>query len=401
MSTQTLSEIKPNLEQAKMSEDTNTMGDTLRVAELVKSVFLKVQKVLETRNSELLNKEALMETMKRLLTKAYMLDITFNALPNDRVGSFGIFSLGEKEEGENSLYDYTPSIGVFLDGIPVFLSQNYVEALGADDLETLKKEIKDGTYLDRYYTKKSAIKARDFLADLKDGGSYAELILETETGNKISWNSFGSSNGTNGVEIRLGNDITHGVKKGTDTNDISLSQYNGITLDTQKEIQDFANQVSSILDENDFKNLAIFYHLSAILDRVWNDGQHIINTTEINLDGTSKMGEFNTRYARALKRNKNEIIQMSEAGNLWTETYDEKTMFLISGLMETLKNDGYYKESFGMLDRERVKKWFNWFRALIKDKEFGINATFGIGNNTVSEEDNLLNSILLNLPAGN
>lgn len=359
----------------------NVMWDTLKLSEIVKRVILRVEEVTW---------KWFREENKDLIIKASILDAIFNSLLKDRVIDKAFH---HTEWEKNSLYYYTPSIWVFYRWIPVFLNQNYVEALWAEDLETLKRDLENSNLaFEKYYTPESAEEAKRRKTELAEWKVYSEIVLETKTWNKISWNGFWS--GWNWLEIRLWNDVTYWKNQNTDTNDKRLETYTWNELSTQLLIQSFTNRVRDIITDAELRNLTIFYHLSAILDRVWNNWQHIMNITDFNEDDKQVIRLLNSRYSRALKRDGSEVIEKSHDGSLWKESYDADTKTLIDWLTKILLKEWHYIHDFPMIDSSWVKKMYSWARLLIQDPDFWIKSSFWIWNHTVSKWDAELNAFL-------
>lgn len=364
----------------------------LQVWETVEWVLLRVKQILETRKIQ--NSE-IQKMMKDILIRAYIIDKIFNPLHPQEYDLYcwedvfvrsDIFSLlwqtQDEAHEENELYHHTPSIWVFFNGIPVFLNHNYIEALWAENEAILKEDIINNIALEKYYTPESAKLAREALERLTNGEWYKDLILETKIGKKISWNSFGS---TDGLEIRIGNDISHWEFKNTQTN--GLIEYEWTELNTMNCVQNFIWQVEHILkgniDTQDKNILILFSILWSIVDRIWNDGQFLMNITSNN-DIEEPM-IFNSKYAKALKRTKEEIEKKAKDGTLWPETYDYYTNELIQWLMKVLEEEWYYISDFPMKDSVGNTKNLSWWRFQLKKIKFWIDITVWIWNASISK----------------
>lgn len=105
-----------------------------------------------------------MQTMtKNVVTRAMMLDFVFNGGDVKKHGEIADEYFSEKRD----LYEYIPIIGVFVDGKPLFLNENYVQALGASDVAELKEDIRSGNVIPKYYDKSSHTEVKRALFLLK------------------------------------------------------------------------------------------------------------------------------------------------------------------------------------------------------------------------------------------
>lgn len=364
----------------------------LQTANIIKSVLLRVKDIL---NSQWMEDTDINNAMKNILTRAHILDRIFNPLIGEKSDIFwtlnlsGDFSSHSLES--NEIYHHTPSICVFLNKQPVFLNHNYIQALWAQNEEELKKEIVDNVALGKYYTPESAQRASEALARLDKWEWYTNLVLETKTGKKLSWNSFW---GVNGFEIRIGNDISHGEY--IDNKSESSLDYTGINLDTANYIKKFTMRVEFFLQHEippqDKATLELFWVLSVILDIIWRNGQFLMNITTNDDEGNPMI--FNSKYAEALKRSEKEILEKAKNKTLWKETYDDETFSLITWLVASLKKYGHYMSEFPMKDSTGKKKIYSWLRFWIQDEDLWIDRTFWIGNSAISEGDRWLENFL-------
>lgn len=361
----------------------------LQTANIIKWVLLRIQDILSIHGIE---NTDIKNEMKNILTRAHMLDRIFNPLVWEKKDDIGVFDIGDVYSNNlenNEIYHHTPSICVFLHQQPIFLNHNYIHALWAHNEDELKKEIIDGIALERYYTPESAKKASEALARLEKWEWYTNLVLETKTGKKISWNSFW---GIDGFQIRIGNDISHGEY----TQNTWLSTHPGIELNTADYIKYFVMKVEFHLQHEiipqDKNTLELFWVLSTILDIIWKNGQFLMNIT-LNDEAEVPM-VFNSKYVEALKRTKEDILEKAKNKTLWKETYDDETFLLITWLVESLKKYGYYMSEFPMKDSEGKKKIYSWLRFWIRDEDFWIDRTFWIWNSAISEGDRWLNDFL-------
>lgn len=388
------------------SKERNDAGSVLKVWKIIKDILLKIKKTLE--NSSQYTRELDLET-KEILTKAYMLDAIFNPLKDktnttwdlDWLEWFDFTSSGMwdlwwsiddlNEWIENEIYYHTPSIWVFFQWTPLFLNHNYVAALWAKNEETLKQDIIDWIALDKYYDEWSAPKAKLAVSKLLQWEWYKDLILKTKErttqngkiipSKTLSWNSFWN---VKWLEIRIWNDLTEGS---FNKNEASWEWFEWLHLETGKFILTYTRKINGLISlDNDSRNkLIIFWYLSTILDKIWNNWQFLMNVT-IEDSAEYKM-DFNTNYSSSLKRNQAEIEQKIKDWTLWPETYDTDSMSLIKWLMICLKDDWYYVAEFPLKDKDGKSKIYSWLRFLIQDKDFNINRTFWIGTNAISKDN--------------
>lgn len=376
----------------------NTHGTELNVTKVVKDVLLKAKRALESKWQ--LSYE-LDYDIKSILTRAHMLDGIFNPLfYNDAswemtlnldftdsdiqktIVNFNLLNDDPSEESkeENLVYYHTPAVWVFFKWKPIFLNFNYVEALWAHGEQELKFDIEQWLALEKYYIEECVSYAKEAIQKLSNGEWYKNLILITKTWKKISWNSFWSKDG---LEIRIGNDITEWKFK---SHQSYSNEYEGLDLNTMDLVKWFLRKVNGILGVDMELNtkLALFGILGTIIDKVWNSGQFLMNVTITDEADASML--FNARYSDALKRTKDEIV-LTEKDALWKQTYDEETIRLIQWLFATLQTDGYYISEFPMKDKHGKRSTYSWLRFLVEDKDFWINRTFWIGTNSMSKDD--------------
>lgn len=391
------------------SKEKNDTGSVLKVWKIIKDVLLKIKQTLE--NSSKYTTKLDLET-KEILTKAYMLDAIFNPLKdkNDAVWDLEWFDFSGVDESflynvnalnewiENELYYHTPSIWVFFQWTPLFLNHNYVQALWAQNEESLKKDIIDWVALDKYYDEWYAEKAKIAVWKLLEWKWYKNLILKTKErkttdGRNIDskilcWNSFWN---IKWLEIRIWNDVTEWTFNKTEKN---LEWFEWLHLETLKLILWYEEKISGLMKlDNDSRNkLIIFSYLSIILDKIWNHWQFLMNVTIEDWE-EYKM-DFNTNYSSALKRDQTEIEEKIKDWTLWEETYDTDSMSLIKWLMVCLIEDWYYVAEFPLKDKYGKSKIYSWLRFLIQDKDFNINRTFWIGTNAISKDNAELKKFL-------
>lgn len=374
------------------NERKNTTGSILQVWKIIKGTLWEIKKILIQNNCY---SEEIENDSKEILTRAYMLDALFNPLQSKDNAEWDLnefdftqnymtvlWNLDEIDESiENEIYYLTPSIWVFFQWQPLFLNHNYIEALWAESEASLKADIKNGIALKKYYKVWDDIKAIEAVSKLSAWEWYKNLELTTKKWKILSWNSFWSREW---LEIRIWNDITEWTFNKRENN---LEWFSGINLETRRFILQYASKINSLIWLNlDMKNkLIIFWILSNILDKIWNDWQFLMNIT---LDDKKEYEMlFNTNYAFALKRHKTEIEAKIKNQTLWSETYDEDTILLIKWLMMCLKDDGYYVADFPLKDKNGKWKIYSWLRFFIQDKDFDINRTFWIGTNAISKDN--------------
>ena len=365
-----------NIYGTELRDSANIYGTELNVAKVIKDVLIKTKKAL---NNKWKLSDELLYDMKSLLTRAFMLDKIFNPLFNNNA-CWQMTINSEESKEENLVYYHTPAIWVFFKWKPIFLNFNYVEALWSNSEGELKKEIEQWLALEKYYTQECVSQAKEAIQKLSDWEWYKNLVLTTKTGKKISWNSFWSKDG---LEIRIGNDITEWKFK---SHQSYSNEYEGLELNTKDLVKGFLDKVIRIIGEDEELKvtLALFWILGTIIDKVWNNWQSLMNITISDERGESML--FNARYSDALKRTRDEII-LTEKDNLWNETYDEDTMKLIKWFFATLQNNGYYICEFPMKDKHGKSSTYSWLRFLVEDKDFWINRTFWIGTNSMSKDD--------------
>lgn len=358
----------------------------LKTWDTIKSVLLKIKQILE---KEAKYSQELENIIKDILTRAYMLDKIFNPLKdeNDTVWDLSWsdiwweFVKNTDNKEKNPIYYHTPSIWIFFEWKPIFLNHNYIEALWAKDEEELKKDIIEWKAIDKYYKEESQKIARNAVSELLKWNQYKNLELTTKEWNILSWNSFWN---TSWLEIRIWNDITHWIFKNTTTQ--VNENFEWIQINTKKLILDFIIKINNIIDVgNNNKNiLIVFWILSTILDKIWNEWQYLMNLTISDKEDFEML--FNNNYTTALGRPKDEIEIKAKDKTLWDETYDEETLMLIDGLINSLKNDWYYVSEFPMINKNWRSRTYSWLRFLIEDNDFWLNRTFWIWTNAVSKD---------------
>ena len=361
------------------SKEISHNWDILQAWFLIKEVLLKVKNILE--NHWEYNEKIELLT-KGILTRAIILDTIFNHLfevgyPDSEWRNFIL-------DENNDLYYQTPAIWVFFNWDPILLNRNYIEALWAEDLETLKKDIIQTKALEKYYTPESQWTAKNAILKLRFWEWYKDLKLTTIWWKTISWNSFWKKDW---LEIRIWNDITYWTFKNTKIWNI-IDEKN-LTLKTNQIIDSYIYQVWKIIniDPSSIGKLMTFKSLSEILDKVWNDGQFLMNITfEKNEKVKNKM-IYNNNYLNAIWLDFKELEKKIIDGTLYKDHYKKDTEILIKWLWETLEEDWYYISDFTMLDKNKVPKNYSWYRKLIIDKDLWINRTFGIWNNAISKDN--------------
>ena len=374
----------------------NKYGDILRVSEIIENVLLQVKSVLE--KSDLYTKEV--ESLSReLYSRACIIDTVFNPLePQDDSIDIWEFDITLNEDNisewkeKNEIYYHTPSIWVFIDWLPVFLSHNYVEALWASDIETLRQDIIDWIALNKYYTEKSSLEAKEALKKLKAWEWYKNLVLETKTGKKISWNSFGYKNW---IEIRIWNDITNGKfsKEETRENETNNDEdLNSLALWTRFYIKNYVHRVKDIIEipKHFEDSLKIFILLWEVLEKVWTDWQYLMNmTVNENMDGENMYSEmmYNSNYKNALWLNVNELNEKIRNWTLMLEHYSSDTQELIKWLAKSLQNDWYYIDEFPIIDNNFKQTTYSWFRKVIEQKELWVKRSLWIWTDAISDHN--------------
>ncbi len=361
------------------SKEISHNWDILQAWILIKEVLLKVKDILENHWEY---NEKIEFLTKGMLTRAIILDTIFNHLfeisyPDSEWNTFIL-------DENNDLYYQIPAIWVFFNWEPIFLNRNYIEALWAKDLKTLKEDIIQKKALEKYYTPESQWTAKDAILKLGFWEWYKDLKLTTVLWKTISWNSFWKKDW---LEIRIWNDITYWTFKNTKIWDVINEK--DLTLKTSQIIDSYIYQVWKIIniEPSSIGKLMIFKSLSEILDRVWNDGQFLMNITfEKNEKAKNKM-ICNNNYLNAIWLSFEELEKKVIDGTLYNEHYKKDTESLIKWLWETLKEDWYYITDFTMLDKNKVPKNYSWYRKLIVDKDLWINRTFGIWNNAISKDN--------------
>lgn len=351
--------------------------DLLKCGQVIHQTLKNVQNALEQKWKY--NKE-LQEMSQTILTRAIMLDSIFNHI--HEVWFLNEENIREVEAESSDLYHLTPAIWVFYRGQPVFLNRNYVEALWGERVEEIKSEINDGTVMENRYTPESGLIAKEAVERLNKWEQYKDLILATQWGRILSWNSFGKKGM---LEIRLGNDITHGRFQ-SETENKNTPFEKRTSLKTQKIVGEFIGKVSHIipLSANDQTKLYVFFLLSEILDKVWDDGQYIMNMTDEtkSQDDATKM-ICNNNYLEALELTYDQVIEKIKNGKLYNDHYSPETLVLIKGLWNTLEKEWWYIEEFPLIDAKKQHKTYTWYRKLITNKEMGIQRTFWIGNSAI------------------
>lgn len=355
----------------------STSWDLLKCGQVIHQTLKNVQNALEQKWKY--NKE-LQEMSQTILTRAIMLDSIFNHIhevwfPNEE-------NIREVEAESSDLYHLTPAIWVFYRGQPVFLNRNYVEALWGERVEEIKSEINDGTVMQNRYTPESGFIAKEAVERLNKWEQYKDLILATQWGRILSWNSFGKKGM---LEIRLGNDITHGRFQ-SETENKNTPFEKRTSLKTQKIVGEFIGKVSHIipLSANDQTKLYVFFLLSEILDKIWDDGQYIMNMTDETKSQNDETRMIcNNNYLEALGLNYDQIIAKIKKGTLYNDHYSPETLALIKGLWKTLEKEWWYIEEFPLIDSKKTHKTYTWYRNLITNKEMWIQRTFWIGNNAI------------------
>lgn len=183
------------------SKETSHNWDILQAWVLVKEVLLKIKKILENHWEY---NENIEDLTKEMLTRAIMLDTIFNHIyelswPDE---NWNTTILSESSE----LYYHTPAIWIFFNWVPVFLNNNYVRALWAENVDTLKQDIIQKKALEKYYIPESQSVAKTAVLKLVFWKWYKDLKLTTVWWKTISWNSFWKKDW---LEIRIWNDITY------------------------------------------------------------------------------------------------------------------------------------------------------------------------------------------------
>lgn len=366
-------------------------GDVLQTTKVIKPTLTQIKAILEDQNRW---NASLESTSKEIIARSMMLEMSFNhiaeydyeSLDDIIVGVNGIDDFEWVLESADT-YAFTPIVGIFYKGRPVFLNKNYVKALGWENVEEIRNEVEQGVSLSRYTPESQEI-AKQAVAKLKNGESYKNLILETRQGRVISWNSFGNPHA---LEIRIWHDITNGVFSNTEKQEENFIPQT--SLQTNQLVMKYLWEVHRILpfSKDEVIKMMHFASLSELLDIVWNDGQLIMNASvEPQETGGSSQVIANSNYLHALGLTYDSFLQKVKDETLYNEHYDRETLLLIRWLWKTLKNEWYYFSDFPLKDSSGISKSYSWYRRLLEDKDFWIYRTFGIGNNAISDDERSL-----------
>lgn len=355
--------------------------DNLQCWIIVKDTLKEIKDILECYweyNEDIENMS------KEILFRSLMLDTIFN-----HIYEYEWTLYNEKKEivEKSDLYWHTPNIWIFHKWSPIFLNRNYFEALWATDLETLKEDIKNWLSLRKYYAPESQLIVEHALSKLRLWDWYKNLRLETKNWKIISWNSFWI---IDWLEIRIWNDVTNWTFNQWDIAPSSINE--NLSLDTKQLITKYLNEVWKIVNFDAIKSqkakLVIFCMLSSIIDTVWNSSQYLMNTSIEKEEGTKENRmSCNNNYLSVLWLSYEEIIQKIQNNTLYRDHYKWDIEDLVKWLWKTLKKEWFYFSDFWLIDSQWKTKNYSWYRRLLKDEDFGLHRTFGIGNNSLSKED--------------
>lgn len=290
-----------------------------------------------------------------------------------------------------TLYYQTPIIWIFYKWAPIFLNSNYGTAIGQKNINTLKEEIKAGTYFSKYYKDGEDKKAQNAVWRLQNGQKYKNLVLEMKNGKKISWNSFGN---TDGLEIRIWLDVTAGKQEETDIKHETQSSH----INTQEMVELYRWKVRGLIAEHEGELLSnqdyyeIFKVLTKAIDTIWNNSQYMINIINNNQDDSWKI-LFNPQYTKYLEKSTEEIEAEAKKWILFERNYCQDTIGDISTLVNQLKVDG---GSYMCDFTTKNGKTSSWYRVAIIEPELGINITIGIGSDVPTMVDKELLKCLEN-----
>lgn len=161
-----------------------------------------------------------------------------------------------------------------------------------------------------------------------------------------------------------------------------------LALKTKQMVNMYVIKVWKIinLDGADIGKLIVFAILSEILDKIWNDGQFLMNMTIEKDEKSENVMICNNNYLNAIWLTFDELEEKIKKGTLYKDHYTKDTEKLIKWLWKTLKEEWYYISSFTMLDKNKVPKNYSWYRKLIEDTDLWIHRTFGIWNNAISAD---------------
>jgi len=344
------------------SQEKSEVWDTLQAWIIIKEVLLKVKDILE--NHWKYN-ESIESLSKEILARAMILDSLFNLVFNEEIES----------------YHYIPAIWIFFKWIPIFLNNNYVHALWAEDVETLKQDIIQKKALEKYYTPESKSIAKLAVLKLWFWEWYKDLRLTTVWWKKISWNSFWK---IDWLEIRIWNDITYWTFKYSEIWNVIKDER--LSLKTKQLVTKYIIEVWKIIHLNatDRGKLIIFTMLSEIIDKIWNDGQFLMNITKYDNDGeNTEMEACNENYLQALWISYQELFEKIKNGTFYKEHYSWINRKLIKWLMKSLKNEWFYTDDLTMIDVNWVPKTYSWIRLLIADEKLWLSKTFWIWTNAI------------------
>lgn len=366
------------LKSFQSKEKSNTW-DILQAWVIIKEVLIKIRDVLENHWEY---SEKIESMSKDILTRAMILDTIFNHLFEiswpDLDWNTNILS------ESSDLYYHTPAIWVFYNWNPIFLNRNYFEALWAEDLGTLKKDIIEGKALTKYYIPESQDVAKTAVLKLKHWERYKDLKLTTTSWKTISWNSFWK---TDWLEIRIWNDVTYWTFKRTEIWSNNVEE--NTSLKTKQLINSYIIEVSKIMDLNiiDKTKLVIFSMLCEILDKIWDDWQYLMNITVEKDEVATERMFWNNNYLNAMWLTYDQIREKIKNNTLYRDHYRKDTESLIKWLWETLKEEWYYISDFTLLDSNKTPKNYSWYRKLIEDNDLWIHRTFWIWNNAISKDN--------------
>ena len=384
--------IKEKILNFRSSLEINTKWDVLKTSPIIEEILLRVKNILDINwdfTQEISN------LSKDLYTMSYMLDTIFNPLNKQKTQkSWNLSNLDWNEEDnesneDNELYYYTPAIWVFLNWFPFLLSQNYVNAIWAESLDKLKKDITQWKVLEKYYTENSKIKAEKAIKELSEWKSYKNLILETKLWKKISWNSFWNKWW---LEIRIWNDITNwefSISNIKEQEILEQEDFSKIWLETSYMVDQYISQVKNILNKTELEKLEVFKNFCTILEKVWIDWQNAMNLT------INDIWEEQEIYKKVLY-NPNYIwlfwLKIEEAEEkikswYFLQKYDLLEQKTIKWMFKVLEQDWYYIHDFTMKNSFWESVTRSWFRVLIQQNILWVKRTFGIGSNSISDEN--------------
>lgn len=273
----------------------------------------------------------------------------------------------------DELYWYRPMIWIF-DELwnPVFLNQDYVVWIWAPNLLTLKREIEDWTYLEKYFKKDSAEAWKQVFLKLSKWQECEWIIMKSKNWRLISRNY----RKINWFTVWIWEDVTNWKITKNKNNFEYDEKY---SLNTNNIIDKYINEVEGILWKNSIdsivnvKMLKILKDLSPILDTIWEKWQFLMNYT---------IHEYKENWD--LQINKMWINSMYKQ-YWWKETYDwnynEEQSYLIWGFFRLLEKEWIYIHDFKL-------KWviINWLRMRIVCPELNLKASFWIWNDIKNKD---------------